>query len=90
METSPPLSASSAQGVVAPAQSRLNGTRKRSGQCSGGAGRVSTRPASSVYAQPANLKDPMRVFQLKLPLAGMYSLVYQNVQLSAGSTFMAE
>ena len=35
-----------------------------------------------------NLKDPMRVLQLKLPVAFKYSVVYQNVQSSAGSTVM--
>jgi hypothetical protein len=31
----------------------------------------------------------MRVFQLKLPLAARYSVVYQKVQSSTGSTLMA-
>ncbi len=35
--------------------------------------------------QDGNLNDPMRVFQLKVPLLGMYSFVYQNVQSSLGS-----
>jgi hypothetical protein len=39
--------------------------------------------------QLANLNEPIRVFQLKLPLDGMYSLVYQKVQPSAGSMVMA-
>jgi hypothetical protein len=39
--------------------------------------------------QEGNLKEAMRVFQLKLPLAGMYWLVYQKVQPSLGSTCMA-
>jgi hypothetical protein len=39
--------------------------------------------------QLGNLNDPMRVFQLKAPLEGMYSLVYQKVQPSAGSIVMA-
>lgn len=38
--------------------------------------------------QPANLKEPMRVFQLNEPLDGMYWLVYQNVQSSVGSIDM--
>ena len=38
---------------------------------------------------PGNLKDAMRVFQLKDPLAGMYSLAYQKVQSSTGSTDIA-
>ena len=36
--------------------------------------------------QLGNLNDPIRVRQLKLPFAGMYSFVYQNVQSSLGST----
>ena len=32
----------------------------------------------------------MRVFQLKAPFAGMYSVVNQNVQSSAGSTASIE
>ena len=39
--------------------------------------------------QPASLKLPIRVRQLKIPLAGMYSLVNQNVQSSLGSTDMS-
>ena len=39
--------------------------------------------------QLLNLNEPMRVFQLKAPFDGMYSLVYQNVQPSDGSTVMA-
>jgi len=38
--------------------------------------------------QPANLNDPIRVCQLKLPFEAMYSFVYQNVQSSEGSTLM--
>ena len=36
--------------------------------------------------QFANLKVPMRVCQFQVPFAVRYSLVYQNVQSSAGST----
>jgi hypothetical protein len=36
------------------------------------------------------LNDPIRVRQLKLPLAGRYSVEYQNVQSSLGSTLMLE
>src|SRR5438105_5042125 len=36
--------------------------------------------------QPGNLNEPMRVRQLKLPFEGMYSVVYQKVQSSTGST----
>ena len=38
--------------------------------------------------QPGNLNEPIRVLQLKAPFAGMYSVVYQKVQSSAGSTTM--
>jgi len=38
--------------------------------------------------QEVNLNDPIRVCQLKLPLAAKYSLVYQKVQSSAGSMLM--
>jgi len=36
--------------------------------------------------QPGNLNDAMRVLQLNDPSLGMYSVVYQNVQSSVGST----
>ena len=39
--------------------------------------------------QVGNLKFAMRVFQLNVPLVLMYSVVYQNVQSSTGSTCMA-
>src|SRR5450759_5437861 len=39
--------------------------------------------------QPGNLNEAIRVFQLNDPLAGMYSLVNQNVQPSLGSTAIA-
>ena len=42
------------------------------------------------YMQPGNLKLAMRVLQLKLPLAFRYSVVYQNVQSSLGSTVIWE
>jgi hypothetical protein len=35
-----------------------------------------------------NLNEPMCVFQLKSPLAVKYSLEYQKVQSSTGSTLM--
>jgi len=38
--------------------------------------------------QPENLNVPTRIFQLKVPLLGRYSLVTQNVQSSLGSTPM--
>lgn len=41
------------------------------------------------YWQPGNLKEAIRVLQLKEPLAFKYSLVYQKVQSSTGSTVMA-
>lgn len=37
----------------------------------------------------ANLKFAIRVLQLNVPLAFRYSLVYQKVQSSTGSTVMA-
>ena len=43
----------------------------------------------AVPPQPGNLKLPMRVFQLNVPVVFMYSVVYQNVQSSTGSTCMA-
>ena len=43
-----------------------------------------------VAGQPGSLKEPMRVFQLKVPLLGMYSLVTQKVQSSLGSTASIE
>jgi hypothetical protein len=39
--------------------------------------------------QPGNLKEPMRVFQLNEPLTRRYSLVYQKVQSSTGSSSIA-
>ena len=42
-----------------------------------------------VPAQPGNLKVAIRVFQLKVPLAGMYWFPYQKVQPSTGSTASA-
>ena len=44
---------------------------------------------SGVAPQLFILKLTTRVCQLKLPFAGMYSVVNQNVQSSAGSTVMA-
>ena len=35
------------------------------------------------------MNEPIRVLQLKVPLAVMYSCVYQNVQSSEGSTVIA-
>ena len=39
--------------------------------------------------QEGNLKEPTRVLQLNVPLALMYSCVYQNVQSSEGSIVIA-
>ena len=39
----------------------------------------------TVPPHPGNLNDAIRVFQLNVPLAGMYSVANQNVQSSAGS-----
>ena len=41
------------------------------------------------YTQVENLKLAIRVAQLKLPLAGRYSVVYQKVQSSVGSICIA-
>ena len=41
---------------------------------------------SFVVPQPGNLKEPIRVLQLNAPFEGMYSVVYQKVHSSAGST----
>jgi len=41
------------------------------------------------YWQLGNLKLAMRVLQSKVPLVFWYSVVYQNVQSSTGSTVMA-
>jgi len=38
--------------------------------------------------QVENLKFAIRVFQLKLPFAGRYSVVYHKVQSSTGSTLI--
>ena len=43
-----------------------------------------------VEEQVGKLNDPILVRQLKLPFADRYSVVYQNVQSSAGSTAMLE
>ncbi len=43
---------------------------------------------TATYTQPGNLKDAMRVLQLKVPLLFKYSVVYQKVQSSTGSTVM--
>src|SRR3954470_4585066 len=40
--------------------------------------------------QLGNLNEPMRVFQLKDPFAGRYSVVNQKVQSSLGSTAIIE
>ena len=39
----------------------------------------------AVTPHVGNLKDAIRVLQLKVPFAGMYSVANQNVQSSAGS-----
>jgi hypothetical protein len=40
--------------------------------------------------QPGNLNAPMRVCQLNAPVVARYSVVYQNVQSSAGSMAIIE
>ena len=42
-----------------------------------------------VPPHPGSVNVPIRVRQLKVPFVGMYSLVYQNVQPSTGSTVIA-
>ena len=42
-----------------------------------------------VPPQPGSLNVPIRVRQLNAPFAGMYSVVYQKVQPSTGSTVIA-
>src|SRR5947207_3023307 len=42
-----------------------------------------------VPPHPGSVNVPIRVCQLKVPFAGMYSFVYQNVQPSTGSTVIA-
>ena len=42
-----------------------------------------------VEPQPGNLKEAIRVLQLKAPVLLRYSLVYQKVQSSTGSIVMA-
>ena len=49
------------------------------------AGSTSTLTAGA-GAHDENLNDPMRVLQLNVPLVCRYSVVYQNVQSSTGST----
>jgi len=48
-------------------------------------GVVESEKSGGGTPQFGNLNDPMRVFQLNVPLLGMYSFVYQNVQSSLGS-----
>ena len=50
---------------------------------------VIRRRASAGYWQPGNLNVPMRVFQLNEPVLRRYSVVYQKVQSSTGSTVIA-
>ncbi len=50
---------------------------------------LTEREKSGVPPQLGNLNDAMRVLQLKLPVDFRSSLVYQNVQSSAGSTVIA-
>ena len=52
-------------------------------------GAAATVKSGVELPQVGNLKFAIRVFQLKVPFAFMYSWVYQNVQSSTGSTCMA-
>ena len=51
---------------------------------------VGFAPMEKSFGAPqfGSLNVPIRVRQLKVPVVGMYSLAYQNVQPSAGSTLM--
>src|SRR5207244_1461047 len=51
--------------------------------------RRSPRPGVIIHWQPGNLKLEIQVLQLKVPLDFRYSVVYQNVQSSTGSTVLA-
>ena len=53
------------------------------------AGAPATEKSDDAAPQPGNLKLEIRVLQLKLPVVCRYSLVYQKVQSSTGSTVMA-
>ena len=46
------------------------------------------RPGGETQLQPESLNEPIQVLQLNVPLVFRYSLVYQNVQPSDGSTLM--
>ena len=59
---------------------------KKNAPAEAGAPSPSPQPG---YWQPGNLNDAMRVLQLNAPLVFRYSLVYQNVQSSTGSTVIA-
>ena len=54
------------------------------------AGVAATDATFSGAVQPGSVNDPMRVFQLKEPLAPRYSCENQNVQSSVGSTLIDE
>ena len=45
---------------------------------------------ATAVPQPGSLKEAIRVFQLNVPFAGMYSFAYQNVQSSTGSICIDE
>lgn len=66
--------------------SRFLSRRKKNAPAEAGAPSPSPQPG---YWQPGNLNDAMRVLQLNAPLVFRYSLVYQNVQSSTGSTVIA-
>jgi hypothetical protein len=52
------------------------------------AGLAEIEKSDGPVLQPVNLNVPIRVCQLNVPFAAMYSSVYQNVQSSAGSMLM--
>ena len=47
-------------------------------------------PINAFYWQLGNLNDAIHVLQLNVPLFFRYSVVYQKVQLSTGSTAILE
>ena len=50
---------------------------------------LNTQLQKTPYEQPGNLKLAIQVLQLNVPLDFRYSLVYQKVQSSTGSTVIA-
>ena len=76
--------------VAKPGESRYKFTHPQSAATSPGVRLwlFHTWPALLPYWQLGNLNDASRVCQLNVPLEAMYSLAYQNVQSSTGSSAM--